>query len=61
MQSIWLLIIKRQSCHHIEISICKANQGTAFYMVATLLFNELIKHCLCWIKVAEVLNERNGF
>ena len=37
----WL--IKRQSCHHIETSqlICRANQLTGFYMVATLALNEL--------------------
>ena len=61
MQHIWLLIIKHQSCHHIEITICKANQVTGFYMMATLPFNELIKHCLCWIKIEKVLNELNGF
>ena len=29
MQNIWLLFIKRQSCHHIETSqlICKANRS----------------------------------
>ena len=39
----WL--IKRQSCHHIKTSqlICRANQLTGFYMIATLAFNELSK------------------
>ena len=34
---------KRQSCHHIETSqlVCRANQLTGFYMMATLAFNEL--------------------
>ena len=37
-------LIKRQSCHHIEISQmnCSANQLTGFYMIATLVFNELM-------------------
>ena len=38
------LLIKRQSCHHIETSqlICSAaNQVTGFYMMVTLGFNEL--------------------
>ena len=36
-------LIKRQSCHHIEISqlIGRANQLTGLYMIATLAFNEL--------------------
>ena len=36
-------LIKRQSCYHIETSqlICSANQLTGFYMMATLVFNEL--------------------
>ena len=35
--------MKRQSCHLIETSqlICSANQLTGFYMIATLVFNEL--------------------
>ena len=40
----WLdLLIKRQSFHHTETSqlICRANQLTGFYMMATLSFNEL--------------------
>ena len=34
---------KHQSCHHIETSnlICSANQLIGFYMMATLVFNEL--------------------
>ena len=38
-----LSIIKRQSWHHIETSqlICRANQLTGFYMMATLVFNKL--------------------
>ena len=37
-------LIRRQSCHHIETSqlICKANQLTGFYMMATYAFNELM-------------------
>ena len=37
-------LIKRQSCRHIETSqlICRANQLTSFYMMATLAFNELM-------------------
>ena len=41
----WLdLLIKRESFHHTETSqlICRANQLTGFYMIATLSFNELI-------------------
>ena len=40
-----ILLIKRQSCHHTETSqlICRANQLTGFYMMATLAFNELRK------------------
>ena len=36
--------VKRQSRHHIETSqsICSANQLTGFYMMAALVFNELI-------------------
>ena len=36
--------LKRQSCHHIENSqlICRTNQLTGFYMMATLAFNKLI-------------------
>ena len=36
------LLIKRQSCHHIETSrlICRAYQLNRFYMMATLAFNE---------------------
>ena len=36
-------LIKRQNCHHIQISqlICSANQLTGFYMMTTLAFNEL--------------------
>ena len=36
--------MKRQSCHYIETSqvICRANQLTGFYMMPTLVFNELI-------------------
>ena len=36
--------IKSPSCHHIETIqlICSANQLTAFYMMATLAFNELM-------------------
>ena len=36
--------MKRQSGHHTETSqlICRANQLTSFYMMATLAFNELI-------------------
>ena len=36
-------IIKHQSCHHIETSqlICRINQLTGFYRMATLGFNEL--------------------
>ena len=40
-------LIKRQSCHHIEIGqlIYKANQLSGFYMIATLALNDLIlKH-----------------
>ena len=39
----WHKLIKRQNCHHIETSqlICKTNQLTGFYMMATLKFNEL--------------------
>ena len=34
-------LIKRQSCHHVGTSqlICRANQLTGFYMIATLAFN----------------------
>ena len=37
------LLMKRQSCHHIETSqlICSANQLTGLYMMTTLAFNEL--------------------
>ena len=37
-------LIKRQSCHHIEISqlIYKANQLSGFYMIVILAFNDLI-------------------
>ena len=37
------LLIKRQSCHHIETCqlICRENRLAAFYMMATLAFNEL--------------------
>ena len=37
--------LKRQSYRHIETSqlICRANQLTGFYMMATLAFNELIR------------------
>ena len=44
IHDLWLdLLIKRQSFHHTETSqlICRANQLTGFYMMATLLFNEL--------------------
>ena len=36
-------IIQRQRCHHIETSqlICRTNQLTGFYMMATLAFNNL--------------------
>ena len=38
-------LIKRQSCDHIETSqsICRADQLTGFYMMATLACNELMK------------------
>ena len=38
-------LIKRLSCHPIETSqlICKANQLSGIYMMATWAFNELIK------------------
>ena len=38
------LTLIQGSCHHIETSqlICRANQLTGFYMMATLAFNELI-------------------
>ena len=38
-------LIKRQSCYHIETSqlICSANCLTGFYMMATLVFNELME------------------
>ena len=38
------LLFQKQSCHHIETSrfIFSANQLTAFYMIATLAFNELM-------------------
>ena len=37
------LLIKRQSCHHIDPSqlSCSANQLIGFYMIATLAFNGL--------------------
>ena len=37
------LLMKRQSCHHIETSqlICSINQLTGFFMMATLTFNKL--------------------
>ena len=37
------LLIKHQSCHHIETSqlICPVNQLVGFYMIAALVFNEL--------------------
>ena len=37
---------KRQGCYQIETSqlICRANQLTCFYMMATLAFNELRIH-----------------
>ena len=37
--------IKRQNCHHIESSrlICSANQLTGYYMMAILVFNELLQ------------------
>ena len=37
------LLIKRQSWHRIETSqlICSTNQLTGFYMMATMVFNEL--------------------
>ena len=37
-------LVKRHSCHHIETSqlTCSANQLTGFYMMVTLVFNELI-------------------
>ena len=43
--------IKRQNYHHIETSqlICRANQLTGFYMMATLAVNELmIIYSLPW-------------
>ena len=42
-------LIQRRSCHHIEISqlIRRANLLTDFYIIAILLFNELISsYCL---------------
>ena len=41
LNNIWSSM--HESCHHIETSqlICKANQLTGFYMMATLPFNEL--------------------
>ena len=40
----FLQLIKRQSYHYIETSqvICRANQLTGFYMMATLAPNELL-------------------
>ena len=37
------VLIKSQSCHHIETNqlICRANHMTGFYAMATLVFNEL--------------------
>ena len=36
-------LIKRQICHHLETSqlICRTNQLTGFYRMATVGFNEL--------------------
>ena len=36
-------LIKQKSCHHIESSqlICKTIPMTGFYMIASLVFNEL--------------------
>ena len=44
MGNVWFELIKRWKSHHTETSqlICKANQLTGFYMIATLAFNELI-------------------
>ena len=40
----YIKLIKRQSCYHIETSqlICRVNQLTGFYMMVTVVFNELI-------------------
>ena len=40
---LFLQLTKRQYCHQIEPSqlICTANQLTGFYMIASLVFNEL--------------------
>ena len=37
---------KHQNCHIIETShlICRSNQLTGFYMIATLAFNELMEN-----------------
>ena len=42
--SVLIKLIKCQGCHHIEPSqlICRVNQLTGFYMMATLAFNELM-------------------
>ena len=42
--SITIQLVKRQSCHHTETSqlICRANQLTGSYMMATSVSNELI-------------------
>ena len=49
-------IIKRQGYHHIETSqlICRANQLTGFYMMATLAFDELTR-ALCEKRNTEVV------
>ena len=43
LNSFLVQLIKRQSCYHTETSqlICRVNQLTGFYMMATLAFNEL--------------------
>ena len=50
-----LTLIKCQSCHHIETShlICRANQLTGFYMMATLAFNELMLVLCMVIQIQE--------
>ena len=56
-----LELIKHQSCHHIVTSqfICRANQLTGFYMMATLPFNELKAPLLPLTTSCRIANQLN--
>ena len=49
---------ERQSCHHIDPRqlICFANQLTGFYIMGTLVFNELNRY---YLLICEVLSHMN--